>query len=438
MKNKITSAVRNERWKGRPACTIENSRLSLSFLLGGGHLASLRFHSAAASGLNLLWEANWRTIDPQQYSERVHRRAYGPPPAAKYLAAYTGHVLCLDYFGSPSEEETKLGLPLHGEVASSRWSVKRKNATRGSAHLELRSAAKSSKLSIRRQIEILGHESVARVTETVTNLDKRDRFYQWVQHTTFGAPLLQAGESTCAVPGTSSKTWPLGYEGKAALENDREFRWPMAPSEGGGTHDLSTPFAREGRGFVVTTLLDQGCPIGYVAVLNWRLGLIAGYCFRRTDFPWVAVWEENRARSGAPWNGKSQARGLEFGTSPMPIGLRDTILAGPLFGVPTVRCLPARARQAASYLIFATEIPKSWRTIAGISTREDAIVITGPMPNDRIELPAKDIGGLMSLENAVIPTEPDSEPTKNLRVSSSSRRASRSASRASKRQGPRP
>src|SRR5208282_3416934 len=108
--------------------------------------------------------------------------------------------------------------------------------------------------------------------------------------------------------------------------------------------------------------------------------------FRRSDFPWVANWEENRARTDAPWGGKTQARGLEFATSPMPLGLRDAILGGPLFGVAAVRCLPARGVQVASYVMFVTEVPRDWRTIISIGIRGGALVVTGPSTEERIEL----------------------------------------------------
>ncbi len=134
---------------------------------------------------------------------------------------------------------------------------------------------------------------------------------------------------------------------------------------------------------------DRDSQLAYVAVLNWRLGLLAGYCFRRSDFPWVANWEENCARTDAPWDGKAQARGLEFATSPMPLGLRDAVVGGPLFGVPAVRCLPARGMQAASYVMFATEVPHAWRAVAGIGIRGGALVVTGPSPAERIELTAR-------------------------------------------------
>ncbi len=376
------------RWRGRSACLLANEHLSLSWLLGGGHLASLSLHSTPAHDVNLLWEANWRTIDPQKYSQRKHQRTYGPPPAGKFLSGFTGHALCLDYFGAPSAEETFLGLPLHGEIPSSRWALASKSSSRGLARATLRAKAPAAGIALRRDVELRAGESVACVTEVITNAKNRDHYFQWVQHVTFGPPFLQTGESVCLLSGTRAKTWPLGYEGKCPLQSDSEFAWPQAPAAGGGTLDISQPFTSAAGGFVATTLSDQNSPLGYVAVLNWRLGLLAGYCFRRADFPWIAIWEENRARSGPPWNGKTQARGLEFGTSPLPVGLDDAILAGPLFGVPTIRRLPARGQEKASYAIFAVEVPTTWRTVSKIAAGSNAIVLIGPNPSDRIELPA--------------------------------------------------
>jgi hypothetical protein len=139
---------------------------------------------------------------------------------------------------------------------------------------------------------------------------------------------------------------------------------------------------------------DRDSQLAYVAVLNWRLGLLAGYCFQQSDFPWVANWEENCARTDAPWDGKAQARGLEFATSPLPLGLRNAILGGPLFGVPSVRCLPAGGAQTASYAMFATAVPRTWRAITEVSIRGNVLVVTGPEPGERIELMAAGLTGI--------------------------------------------
>jgi hypothetical protein len=390
-KAKIRIECRAVKWRKRPGWLLANEHIALCCLRGGGHLASLCLRTGPAPNVNLLWQPSWQTIEPERYSPRKHGPRFGFPPAGKYLSGYAGHSLCIDYFGAPSEEEALLGLPLHGEVASSRWTLVKKGSQRGLGLLSVRSAAPSAGLLVQRDITLRTNESVAYVTETITNKTTRDRYFQWAQHATFGPPLLQAGESVCLMPGTCSKTWPLGYEGKEALESDREFTWPSAPATKGRVLDISQPFTTNGRGFIATTLLaeDRDSQLAYVAVLNWRLGLLAGYCFRRSDFPWVANWEENCARTDAPWDGKTQARGLEFATSPLPLGLRDAILGGSLFGVPAVRCLPARGLQRASYVMLVTEVPHAWRTITGIDFRGNVLLVTGPNPEERIELTAR-------------------------------------------------
>jgi hypothetical protein len=389
-------ACRAVLWRKRPGWLLANEQIALCCLRGGGHLASLSLRTGPAPNVNLLWEPSWQTIEPERYSKQKHSQRFGFPPAGRYLSGYAGHSLCVDYFGAPSEEETLLGLPLHGEVASSRWTLVEKAAQGGLGRLKVRCAAPTAGLIVQRDITLRANESIACVTETISNKTNRDHYFQWAQHTTFGPPFLQAGESVCLMPGTRSKTWPLGYEGKEALENDREFIWPKAPAKNGGFLDLSQPFTANGRGFIATTLLseDRDSQLAYVAVLNWQLGLLAGYCFRRSDFPWVANWEENCARIDAPWGGKTQARGLEFATSPLPLGLRDAILGGALFGVPAICCLPARGVRAASYAMFATEVPHTWRTITGISIRGNRLVVTGPNSEERIELPARGLSEL--------------------------------------------
>src|SRR6202021_3043875 len=102
-------------------------------------------------------------------------------------------------------------------------------------------------------------------------------------------------------------------------------------------------------------------PFPHIAVPNWEPGLVAGYIFRRADFPWAAIWEENCARAGAPWHGTAQARGLEFGNTPLPLGLQHAIQAGSLFSTPTVGRAPPRGHAPAAYAIFVPQIPPEWK-----------------------------------------------------------------------------
>ncbi|MGC1128767.1 MAG: DUF4432 family protein [Candidatus Acidiferrales bacterium] len=385
------------RWRGRRAWTLSNGRIAACWLTGGGHLASLVYRADEGESGNLIWEAPWKTIEPESYSPGAHARKYGPPPAGKYLAGYTGHAVCLDYFGEPSQEEASRGLPLHGEIASRKWSAASGKPARGEASLVMRATAPTAGLRFERQVSLRTGESAISVKETVTNAGRRDRFFQWVQHASFGPPLLQTGESVCVLNGERGKTWPHGYEGRPALANDREFNWPMAPAANGQSVNISQPFAQQGLGFIATVLLRRDAKFGFVGVLNWRMGILAAYCFRTADFPWVAVWEENGSRAGQPWNGVAQVRGLEFGTSPMPIGIRHALLQGPLFGVPVARSIAAGASQSATYDVFATSVPKTWRAVGNVEFAGGKICVTGGASfepgraTERIELPAKNV-----------------------------------------------
>jgi hypothetical protein len=363
-------------WKGRPGFRLSNRIVDLVALTGGGHIAAFGF--VPGSGFpesNALWEAPWSTMDPEDYRAR-HARRYGPEPAGSFLSGFTGHALCLDYFGAPSEEELQSGMRLHGEAAALRWTRVRASGRR--AVLTLEAQLPAAGLRFHREVRLGRGESAAYFHETICNERAEDHYCHWVQHVTFGLPLLASGESRIALSGSRAHTWPHGYEGKPMLADTRDFEWPHAPGLDGTMCDISDPFAKPGKGFVAAVLADTRRDAAYIAVLNWRLGIVAGYCFRRQDFPWIAVWEENCARTGPPWNGHTRARGLEFGTTPMPLGKAEAFASGPLFGTPTFRRIPAHSEVSASYVAFVAAVPQSWRNINDVQPRHDALIVADP------------------------------------------------------------
>src|ERR1700722_2066649 len=252
-------SIRPTRHRGRSAHRIANNNTEIHWPTGAAHLANFAsLEEGPAAGLNLVWNSPWQTIEPQNYSAKTHAAKYGGGAVAQMLAAYTGHALCLDYFGMPSAAEAAAGLPLHGEAGFRRWSVAKKSIRDGELKFVTRGAAPSAGLAITREILLRENETVAVVRETVANQNKRDRYFQCVQHATFGPPLLEENESVCIIPGTRSKTSSDDYDGNCALETDQEFQWPNAPAADGGTLDISQPFTRKGKGFVATTLLGSG------------------------------------------------------------------------------------------------------------------------------------------------------------------------------------
>ena len=81
--------------------------------------------------------------------------------------------------------------------------------------------------------------------------------------------------------------------------------------------------------------------------------VLFGYQWKRADFPWISLWEENRSRTFAPWNGNAVTRGVEFGVSPFAEGRRAMVERGSLLGVPTYRWLGARQSATVHYSAFA-------------------------------------------------------------------------------------
>lgn len=370
-------------WKGRQGWRLSNGILELVVLTGGGHLASLRRLDPETH--NLLWEAPWKTIDPSRYKDSKHSTLYGAPPTGPFLSGFTGHAVVLGYFGSPSKAEEAAGRPIHGEAASRQWRTISHRASRNFATLTMEVLAPAMQLRLVRELTICAGESLVHISERVTNHRKADNFFQWVQHATFGEPLLSPDTARITIPAIRACTWPLGYEGKSLLMDDKAFCWPAAPMRSGGTADLSRAFSSEGTGLVATALIEPSRAHGFVAVTNSQLGIAAGYWFPRSVFPWVTSWEENRARDCTPWNQSTRARGLEFGTTPFPLGLAEAVRHGPLFDTPTVAAIGANQTMVVEYALFAAATPERWH-VDDIRLSGKILELIGPEPRQKFAL----------------------------------------------------
>lgn len=360
-----------KRWRGRSAVELTNGIVEATLLPGGGHVAVWRF--AGGHGrpqANVLWEAPWQTFDPgtEDYARFVGED--GDLGTKRFLASYTGHVLCLDGFGPPSAAELALGSSLHGEAPSRMWTFTSRAETSASGIADLPLA----RLRVQRDYSLLPGESILRVDERVTNLSDATRRLHWVQHGTIGAPIFsERGRVTSSV--RDGVTWPNDYEGLNLLEQGKKFTWPLAPGAGAGAVDLRNLFAERGSGFVAAAHRFAGREHGFVAVVEPKLGIAMGYLFSSKVFPWVTLWEENRARLDEPWSGEVQARGLEFGTTPLPLGNEAVDAAGPVLGSSTSLRLGPRQSQRAPWMLFLAEIPRGWKEVEDVRVDGDEIVL---------------------------------------------------------------
>jgi len=320
-------------YRNRRAIRIENAEIALTVSVEGGHIAEL---IEKKSGVNPLWSPPWPSIEPSTYDAARHPE-YG---------GILGHNLASDLFGAPSAEEFRAGLPVHGEVNIVAHSIE-SDATslRARAHLPL------AQLDFEREIR-LEPGGIARIRETVTNLTAMDRPLAWTQHVTLGDPFIQPGVTRLHLPVRRSITYPVSLSEHQPYQPWTEFEWPHAPHKDGSTIDLTTMPALPRSAGVTGHLVDESREQGFFLAWNPRMKILAGYVWRRADFPWISLWEENRSRDLPPWNGQTITRGVEFGVSPFAEARRSMVDRASLFGVPVYRWLPARASVSAEYLAF--------------------------------------------------------------------------------------
>ena len=336
-------------YRNRRAACIENAALRLTVLEEGGHIAEI---SDKAAGVNPLWTPHWPSIEPSTFDPARHA-LYGGTAEAALLSGIMGHNLCLDIFGGPSAEEAAAGLPVHGEASTARFTIDTHDGHSLSMQAELRQA----QLRVERRIDLVGH--AVRVRESVTNLTGTDRPIGWTQHVTLGAPFLEPGRTQLRVSARRAKVFE-GTVGPADyLAFGAEFEWPMAPRADGGITDLRTYTAASASSGYTAQQMDPSREYAFAVAFSPAARLAFGCVWRRTDFPWMGLWEENRARTAAPWDGRTVTWGLEFGVSPFPETRRQMIERGPLFGTPTLRWIPARGRVEVEYwfVLQSSEAP---------------------------------------------------------------------------------
>ena len=299
-------------YRGRRAHSIETPELRVTVLVGGGHIAEILDN---ATGVNPLWTPPWPSIEPSTY-DRARHPEYGDDAESRLLAGIMGHNLCLDLFGPPSKAEAAAGLTVHGEASVAAYEIA------SDAHeITARADLPMAQLRFERRLRL--RSRVVHIAETVENLGAFDRPIAWTQHVTLGPPFLVRGSTEFRTPATRSQEVCPGFTTQL-MDPERDQAWFLAYSP--------------------------------------QSKLLFGYIWKRADFPWLGIWEENHGRRQPPWNGATLTRGMEFGVSPIPESRREMIDRGSLFGVPAYRWIAAKSTLRVEYCAFllpADRIPES-------------------------------------------------------------------------------
>lgn len=320
----------------RRAFQLENDQIRVTVLAGGGHIAEILEKS---TGVNPLWVPPWPSVEPSEWSPEKYP-LFGDDSESKLLAGIMGQNLCLDLFGPPSEEEAKAGMVAHAEGGIVPYAFEAiPDGMRASCVLP------ESQLAFERTITLRGRRAYVR--ETVENLSALDRPIGWTQHVTFGPPFLENGATQFRMPATTSR----------AIGETTDFDWPHW-----GDRNLEVYCSEKPSGGYWANLMDPAQDVSHFVGWSPASKVVVGYVWKRDDFPWLGIWEENKGRMHTPWLGRTQTRGMEFGVSPFPEPRRKMIERGSLFETPGYKWIGAKQKLTADYyaaVATADAIPES-------------------------------------------------------------------------------
>ena len=333
---------------GRSGVTLENTSAIVVYDLGGGSLAD--FH-LKVGGPNPF---TWNHPEPGDRTPRS-----------------MGHFICYDRWGPASEAEIENGVPWHGEATSVMWHLD--SAPRqGEGGIE---AAMSCELPIagmtmQRTITLDPREPVMVVRERFTNENKLGRLYNVVQHATVGPPFLDEAMliDTEVEKGFSQK-------GDVPVPEEPVLYWPKAVHNDELVDFRTLSGDNRGPG-VVSFVLGESAEYGWVTTCSPANGLLVGYVWSRSDYPWLSMWRSVQRDEPA-------AFGMEFGSTGLhqPFGVQ--VRKGTVWGRRLYEYIDAGETQQKSFTVFLANIPADFQGVASILVERGRIVLTEHGDNPR-------------------------------------------------------
>ena len=316
---------------GRQGWVLENGRIHVAIVQGGGHIAEISMISANPT----------LSINPMFI------------PAG---AGYMGHMVAFPNFGPASPEERQNGIGGHGEANSVDWQQTRPPQIDAQGLTFFYGAElPKTQFRIERAVSLKAGEPQVHVEEWIENLAPYDRPYNLDEHATFGAPFAAPDRTVLDMSGTKAMSDPRRTANNQWAAS-QEFLWPNAPKPGGGTISLREFHAVPNGQAYTAVLADQSRPSSWFTMFNRDYPLLVGYVFPTADHPWIIDWQ-NQPQAGSP---AGVARGIEFGTSPVDEGLRKSVERAQMFGAPTYRFIAAKQRLSTTFDMFLKEIPAAF------------------------------------------------------------------------------
>jgi hypothetical protein len=227
-----------------------------------------------------------------------------------------------DYFGAP--------LGTHGELRALPWIVENLNVTRDRVRVTLVGRSVRTPLVYRRELTVLRNDPLLHWRETLENRSAMPLPVAWLQHPTFGGPLVAGAK--LIVPAKTVRVFQADDPTTLQLRAGYQGDWPFVPErEGGARRDCSIVVdAGSGKDHSVqlTDFAD-----GWGCIWNEQLARGFSLQWELDVFPYAWSWNTGGGVGKYPLWGEGHLITLQPSTS--PVGrFADLLQRGELRQVP--------------------------------------------------------------------------------------------------------
>ncbi|MFC1561125.1 hypothetical protein ACFL4V_01465 [Candidatus Latescibacterota bacterium] len=325
--------------EGRDLILLEGNNAKVVMDLGGGSIVDFSF---VDQGLNPF--------------------TWNYPEKGDLKPRNMGHFICFDRLGRPSPQEIKNGMPFHGEAAHVEWELLSKPVKKNNQIItEMRCELPIGGMRLKRILSLYENSPVFIMREEITNINKLGRVYNIVQHPSLAPPFL---DESVLVDSNAIKGFWSGNP-MPSVEEPVVY-WPKIIYNG-ELVDLRRFVDIHGPN-VVSFVFEDDEEYGWVTACNSEKGLMIGYFWKLSDYPWFRIWRNIS-------EGNPIACGLEFGTTPLPLPFSEIIAKGKIFDRPTYKYLDADQTVVKSYTTFLSKIPPDYKGVDNIKFKEGTLTI---------------------------------------------------------------
>lgn len=274
-------------------------------------------------------------------------------------APFRGHFLCLGRWGDPTTGEKMSGMPNNGDATALTWSEE--STDRFSAILKCKSAP--DYMETVREISLDSKAPLYLAKDRVKNTATIGRLFNIVQHATLGTPFL----SPSMLINTNADRGFMQDQHLPSPES-QSYHWPDGKiSEETGDIDLRRS---DGEASYVSSHIFTDS-IGWVTAISPKHGLLIGYVWKTSDYPWLNVWHQTR--HGEPW-----AKGLEFGTTGLGAPYDELLkMKSDFFGNQSFFFLDALEEFEKKFISFLIEVPDNFENAVSLTVEGDRLLIQG-------------------------------------------------------------